>query len=240
MRTILTSVVGVVSFCVVVASAMAEQPGMAIAEQSGVAIAEQSGVAIAEQPGTAIAEQAASEQAIQPTRFVAPEPTAENRAAATRQTAPRKPNDLLPIGFAEAADDVVEDVAGDPLAAKPDPIPAKPDPTSLDDTGYAYASDNNWVDYCDDPYCRRCGGSGRAGRRLIGSTCTMGQRHAYFPPMHGYYYFHPYHHSHVREHQTFAQLWGEDPANPYSNRLFQTVYQHYRDETAREQPVVEP
>jgi hypothetical protein len=200
MRTILTCVAGVVGFCLVVASAAAEQPGFA--------------------------------HPVESTRFVAPEPTADNPSPAVRQTTRREPNHLLPIGFAQVSDDVALDAA--------DPIPAKPDPISIDEMGYAYASDNNWVDFCDDPCCRRCGGSGRAGRRMIGSTCNMGQHHAYFPPMHGYYYFHPYHHSHVREHQTFAQLWGEDPANPYSNRLFQTVYQQYREETANELPVVEP
>ena len=42
--------------------------------------------------------------------------------------------------------------------------------------------------------------------------------------MHGYYYFRPYHHSHIARHQTLVAGWGGDPRNPYSNAIFQTVY----------------
>ena len=207
MRTVLTCVAGVVGLCVVVSSAMAEQPGVAIAEEPS--------------PG----------QTIEPVRFVAPEPMSENRVPASRQTAPREPRDLLPIGFAQASDDGVP-------GASADPIPAEPVPISADDTDYTYTSDNDWVECWDDAEYWRV--RGRSGRRLIGSTCTMGQRPAYFPPMHGYYYFHPYHHSHVRKHQMFAQMWGEDPANPYANRLFQMIYEQYQEDVAAQQPPVEP
>ena len=71
-----------------------------------------------------------------------------------------------------------------------------------------------------------CGGCGSGcGSCCLGSTCDMGQRLPYFPPLHGYYYFRPYHHLHVRNHQALVQSWGEDPANPYANRVFQGVYQ---------------
>ncbi len=104
-------------------------------------------------------------------------------------------------------------------------------------TGYAFAEDGACPECCFADPCRVLGH--RAGRRLIGSTCNMGQHHAYFPPMHGYYYFHPYHHSHIWNHQSFARMWGEDPANPYANRLFQTVYEQYRADVLLEQPAIE-
>ncbi len=103
--------------------------------------------------------------------------------------------------------------------------------------GYAYAHDDDCVDcFHNSAYDGR---RPRSGRRLIGSTCTMGQHHAYFPPMHGYYYFHPYHHSHVWKHQMFARMWGEDPANPYANRVFEMVYEQYRADLLLEQPPFE-
>ncbi len=63
---------------------------------------------------------------------------------------------------------------------------------------------------------------------LIGSSCTMVQRPLYDPSLPGSYYFRPYHHSHVRIHQMYGAQWGEHPATPYANQLFQRVYQEYR------------
>lgn len=120
------------------------------------------------------------------------------------------------------------------LGAIDSSLGAIPEPDATSDLGYAYAEDMDCPE-CVDAYacgrpCRRC------GRRMIGSTCNMGQHQAYFPPMHGYYYFRPYHHSQVWNQQSVARMWGEDPANPYSNRLFQMVYEQYRAEDLTEQP----
>ena len=80
-----------------------------------------------------------------------------------------------------------------------------------------------------------CGGEGAQARSLrrprphrIGSRCTMAQRPLYAPWLPGTYYFRPYHHSHIHIHQMYGELWGEDSATPYANRLFQRVYQEYR------------
>jgi len=62
------------------------------------------------------------------------------------------------------------------------------------------------------------------------STCDMYQHRPYFPPMHGYYYFHPYHPSHVARQQAFAASFGGDPRNPYSNDVFKNVYADYKAE----------
>lgn len=96
---------------------------------------------------------------------------------------------------------------------------------------YAHVIEEPWADCCE---CDSWHPSyGRRGCGLIGSTCTMSQHHYYYNPMSRYYYFHPYHHSHVRSHQMFGQLWGEHPANPYANQVFESVFQQYRDDTAR-------
>jgi hypothetical protein len=55
----------------------------------------------------------------------------------------------------------------------------------------------------------------------------MPQHHAYFPVLHGYYYFRPYHPSHIPLHQQRVAGWGEDPRNPYSNDIFRRVYADY-------------
>lgn len=81
--------------------------------------------------------------------------------------------------------------------------------------------------------CSTCDSSGfgvgyRGG--LFGyfhSTCDMPQHHPYFPPMHGYYYFRPYHPSHVRWQQEFVASYGGDRRNPYSNDIFKVVYAEF-------------
>ncbi len=133
------------------------------------------------------------------------------------------------------ADNAGPDASGD---AATSPLPSERDLPS-----HAYSVDDS-MDYHGVPvadYTVMYGARPRPRRtcRVIGSTCTMGQHHAYFPPMHGYYYFHPYQHSHVWQHQAFAQLWGEDPAHPYANRVFEMVYEQYRAETLPEPPFVE-
>ncbi|MDZ7619779.1 MAG: hypothetical protein U1E05_22500 [Patescibacteria group bacterium] len=134
------------------------------------------------------------------------------------------------------------------IGAEPTPatrgLAASPTPSSTkagEEEDLAYASedtppasaDANSAACCDDPCCE-CHRCRRA--RMIGSTCNMPPHYAYFPAMHGYYYFRPYNHSHVATQQTYARMWGEDPANPYGNRIFQTVYEQYRADASIAQP----
>jgi len=46
---------------------------------------------------------------------------------------------------------------------------------------------------------------------------------AYFPAMHGYYYFRPYALRHLQQHQTAIVRWGGDPRNPYANIVFRRL-----------------
>ena len=89
---------------------------------------------------------------------------------------------------------------------------------------------------CDSGGCGSCAGG--ACCRKPCAACLMSQHHAYFPPMHGYYYFRPYHHSHVRQQQALVGSWGGNIAHPYANEIFETVYQQYKAEqtSQREQP----
>ncbi len=84
---------------------------------------------------------------------------------------------------------------------------------------------------CAGNTCGGCCQTRGCGPCGILSTCNMYQRHPYFPPLHGYYHFRPYHHSHVRRQQMLVQTWGGNPANPYANEIFEAVYQQYKAET---------
>jgi hypothetical protein len=89
--------------------------------------------------------------------------------------------------------------------------------------------------HCDD-VCGDCNGSGcgRCGRccQKINNTLQGNGRHniGNMPPhypydaVRGYYYFHPYNHRHICEHQHAVTQWGGDPRNPYANEIFQSVY----------------
>lgn len=89
---------------------------------------------------------------------------------------------------------------------------------------------------CDPWGC--CPGGGCHGPggcfccRWICGTCNMPPHYAYYPSMHGYYYFRPYHHSHIPRQQQFVAGWGGDPRNPYANEIFQRVYAEYEAERA--------
>ena len=41
---------------------------------------------------------------------------------------------------------------------------------------------------------------------------------------HGYYYFRPYHYSHIAQQQMIAARWGADPRSPYRSDLFYALY----------------
>ncbi len=82
--------------------------------------------------------------------------------------------------------------------------------------------------------CEENGGcGGRACTCALCGGCNMPQHYPYFPAMHGYYYFRPYHHSHIAKHQQIAAAWGADPRFPYSNEIFKTVYAQYRKDRAQ-------
>lgn len=83
---------------------------------------------------------------------------------------------------------------------------------------------------CDPVVGCGVGGWGMAHGICLGSSrgCDMPLHYAYYPPMHGYYYLHPYHHSHIPAHQAIAARLGMDPRNPYSNDFFKLIYAEYR------------
>ena len=91
--------------------------------------------------------------------------------------------------------------------------------------------------------CQECG---CCCEGLLRGCCnaarTMYPHYPYYPPMHGYYYFRPYHHSHLAEQASFASSWGADPYNPYSSTVFQKVYAEYRAAHAGDPavPAVDP
>lgn len=56
------------------------------------------------------------------------------------------------------------------------------------------------------------------------TPCDRVPHNAYPPVVPGSYYFRPYSVIQLRENQADVMLWGGDPRNPYSNELFQRVY----------------
>lgn len=72
-----------------------------------------------------------------------------------------------------------------------------------------------------------CDGYGAGGSRRL-TRMELPQHYAYFPAMHGYYYFCPYNPMHVPTQQAFATQFGMDPRNPYANDFFKVVYAEYK------------
>jgi len=79
-------------------------------------------------------------------------------------------------------------------------------------------------------------GMNRSRFGLLPDDGGMPQHYPYYPPLHGYYYFCPYHYSHVPAHQDFAGRIGIDPRNPYANDFFKMVYAEYRASQFRADP----
>jgi len=52
--------------------------------------------------------------------------------------------------------------------------------------------------------------------------------YAYYPALHGYYYFRPYNYMHVPRQQEFVTRFGGDARNPYANEIFKRVYAEYK------------
>lgn len=87
---------------------------------------------------------------------------------------------------------------------------------------YAGSGSSTYAGNVHGGLCHRVGGC------LFDDHADMPQHHPYYPPMHGYYYFHPYHHAHVDAQRDFAGQWGMDPRNPYANDIFKMVYAEVR------------
>lgn len=56
---------------------------------------------------------------------------------------------------------------------------------------------------------------------------------AYFPALHGYYYFRPYSLRHLQQHQAAVVRWGGDPRNPYANVIFERLDDGFQTDPAR-------
>lgn len=68
------------------------------------------------------------------------------------------------------------------------------------------------------------GGGFWGGNRSDCMACQMPMHYPHDSAYHGYYYFRPYNYVHIRQHQNAASRWGGDPRNPYSNTIFQGIY----------------
>ena len=115
------------------------------------------------------------------------------------------------------------------LIDEPDPT-AKPELTPIAEPENGVPVEiHEGVETCERVGSCGCGVSGGHGFwcRWFHGTCDMPQHHAYFPPMHGYYYFRPYHPGHVSRQQQFMTQFGGDPRHPYANRLFKKIYAEY-------------
>ena len=92
-------------------------------------------------------------------------------------------------------------------------------------------------DGCDSPVERCCCGQ---SRRLFGHLHRPPRkdyRFSYIPPLSNppqpneYYYFRPYNYIHVVNHQADAALWGGGAYHPYSNEIFERIYQEFDAES---------
>lgn len=119
---------------------------------------------------------------------------------------------------------------------------AQPQPIS------APASEPSVADSYDDGYggdcgCEACGGGcGHSCDPLAHlfwrchSPCNMAPPEPPCSDSHGYYYFRPYNYGHVAAHQEFAAEWGIDTRNPYSNEIFQGIYERAEAEPVEVRP----
>lgn len=87
---------------------------------------------------------------------------------------------------------------------------------------------------CGHPGCAHCGGHGWFGysnylwgyqkhpamHDFFHSPCNMPQHWAYFPALHGNYYFRPYSAIDIPAQQQMVTRWGGNPRHPYESDLF--------------------
>lgn len=104
---------------------------------------------------------------------------------------------------------------------------------------------------CEDSACRGCGRLGKCktcshscAATLSGNgccnVCNMPPHFLYYPVDHGYYYFRPYNYRHIMEHQEAVMSWGGDPRNPYSNKMFEEIYEELEANDWETMPIQMP
>lgn len=70
----------------------------------------------------------------------------------------------------------------------------------------------------------RCRAGCCIGESCWCSPCNLIPHYPYYPAAHGYYYFRPYHYTHIALQQHLVSRWGGDPRHPYANEIFDRVY----------------
>lgn len=103
------------------------------------------------------------------------------------------------------------------LADSPTPIAQTVEPGMPVDSSYAVGT----VDSCS---AGTCAGPCRCQNGWFCGGCNMPQHMAYYPSLHGYYYFRPHSVVQVRQQQDFVSGWGGDRRHPYANTIFRQVY----------------
>lgn len=81
--------------------------------------------------------------------------------------------------------------------------------------------------------CERACGPSVCAIKFGRSTCDLVPHTPYFPELHGWYYFRPYHHADVAKHKDIAQKWGMDPRTPYRTDLFRKIYEELTPANAK-------
>lgn len=99
---------------------------------------------------------------------------------------------------------------------------AAPEPSS-EGCGCACSDDCEGCEGCGDRSCRS-----RTLADYCRSPCDMVQHYSYFPSLHGYYYFRPYNVSQLLQQRTLVTQWGGDPRNPYTDGIFDRVYEELK------------
>jgi len=75
---------------------------------------------------------------------------------------------------------------------------------------------------------------------LIPHHCPPGNLHQHIPYIaypKDYYYFRPYNYFQIPDQQQEVMAYGDDPRDPYTNRVFERVYSQFPD--ASGQPITE-
>ena len=84
------------------------------------------------------------------------------------------------------------------------------------------------------------GVKGWCGLSYFRSLGDMPPHYAYYPAMHGYYYFRPYNDMHVTSQQEFVSSFGGDRRDPYSNEFFKVIYAEFQASLREKAPEIMP
>lgn len=133
------------------------------------------------------------------------------------------------------------------LAQPYEEMPAPPAPQQLnsfvptpDACGFSHAHAASTCDLCDcqgggkSGKCKGCecyGGLGCTtwkGKCSLFSTCDMYPHFPYPPMFHGYYYFRPYNYDNILRQQQVVSMWGGNPQQPYSIKMFDQYDQSFQ------------